>query len=320
MAKTVRVLRSTDASAPTLSGTTGSLITLLDACLVNGYGSSTPLGWTKPYSGANLAAYRMSATEGTGGYLRVDDSLTTTNAVYTRLAGYVTMSAISTGTDTFPATANYMGLRKSNTADTTTRPWIMVGDETRFYLMIQNGDSAGASVWDITFFGDIVSYIDNDAYKQLLACRYNTGTTFPNPTDSYFGYMEYYSYSSRTSKQMPRNHAGAAGAISVGNHTDSFKATVSSYNSFWGGAGGQLAYPNVAGNSLFMGPVWVHQATTTPYVVRGHMPGLWCPFHTRPLANNETFTGVGALAGKSFEAFHTQQGGELILEMSNTWG
>lgn len=37
----VKVFQSTNASAPTLSGTAGTLITVLDACLVNGYGSVT---------------------------------------------------------------------------------------------------------------------------------------------------------------------------------------------------------------------------------------------------------------------------------------
>lgn len=37
----VFLLRSTDTGAPTLNGTAGSLIALLDACLVNGYNSKT---------------------------------------------------------------------------------------------------------------------------------------------------------------------------------------------------------------------------------------------------------------------------------------
>lgn len=41
---TVRVYRWDDASAPTLTGQLGSLITLLDAVLVNGYGSKTAAG------------------------------------------------------------------------------------------------------------------------------------------------------------------------------------------------------------------------------------------------------------------------------------
>lgn len=38
---TVKVFQSTDSGAPSLSGTAGALITLLDACLTNGYGSVT---------------------------------------------------------------------------------------------------------------------------------------------------------------------------------------------------------------------------------------------------------------------------------------
>ena len=46
---TVRVYKSTDGSAPVLTGQAGSLTTLLDAVLVNGYGAATaavllPLG------------------------------------------------------------------------------------------------------------------------------------------------------------------------------------------------------------------------------------------------------------------------------------
>ena len=55
---TVRLYRSTDGSAPTLSGTAGDLINLLDKCLVSGYGSSTAAGWTKPYTSTNAAAFR----------------------------------------------------------------------------------------------------------------------------------------------------------------------------------------------------------------------------------------------------------------------
>lgn len=43
----VFLLRSTDTGAPVLNGTAGSLIALLDACLVNGYNSKTPTGITR---------------------------------------------------------------------------------------------------------------------------------------------------------------------------------------------------------------------------------------------------------------------------------
>src|SRR5574337_1914064 len=96
---TVNVYRSSDASAPVLTGQAGSLITVLDACLISGYGSKSPAGWAKPYSGTNLAAYR--AATGNRFYFRVDDSGT----VEARISGYETMSDVNTGTGQFPTTA-----------------------------------------------------------------------------------------------------------------------------------------------------------------------------------------------------------------------
>ena len=59
---TVRVYSSTDASAPVLTGQVGSLIAVLDACLVNGYGTKTAAGWTKPFADAsNTAVYRSGS-------------------------------------------------------------------------------------------------------------------------------------------------------------------------------------------------------------------------------------------------------------------
>lgn len=49
-------IKSTDVGAPTLAGTNGDSITVLDYCLV------TTAGLTKLYSGTNKAVYQMSDT------------------------------------------------------------------------------------------------------------------------------------------------------------------------------------------------------------------------------------------------------------------
>ena len=72
---------NTSPGAPTLTGAAGSLITLLDWLLV------TNLGWTKEFSGTNLASYR--AATGNRFYLGVDD----TTALYSRVRGFATMTA-----------------------------------------------------------------------------------------------------------------------------------------------------------------------------------------------------------------------------------
>jgi hypothetical protein len=134
-----RYYRSDDAGAPALTGQAGTLIAVLDACLVNGYGSKPGAGWTKPYSGTNLAAYRM----GSGGsaermYLRVDDSAT----LVSRVRGFVTMTDISAGTEPFPTDALLSGgafVSKSLTENATTRPWFLVATPTLFIFHIDQG-------------------------------------------------------------------------------------------------------------------------------------------------------------------------------------
>src|SRR5574337_1134523 len=65
------VYRSSDASAPTLSGTAGDLVNVFDKCLVAGYGAKSPAGWSKPYTGSSIAVFRQGG--GNLHYLRVQD-------------------------------------------------------------------------------------------------------------------------------------------------------------------------------------------------------------------------------------------------------
>ena len=89
----VTVYRWDDPDAPVLSNpSAGSLIGVLDACLVDGYTGKTGAGWTKAFSGTNLAAYRQGA--GSMCYLRVDDG---TGSFKVKMRGYESMTDIDTG-------------------------------------------------------------------------------------------------------------------------------------------------------------------------------------------------------------------------------
>lgn len=69
----VTLYQWTDASAPSLTGQVGSLTALLDAILVNGYGSVSAAGWSIAYTSTNKRQYAM-ASGGTGRQLYVDDT------------------------------------------------------------------------------------------------------------------------------------------------------------------------------------------------------------------------------------------------------
>lgn len=315
---TVRVYRSTDASAPVLTGQAGSLVALLDACLVNGYGALAAAGWTKPFTGTNKAAFRNNSTTGTGMYLRVDDNVTSYfHRAY--VTGYETMSAMDTGTNGIPAshTLNYSGWGKSNTQDATARPWVIVADEFRFYIAIQTGENG--SDWVVNFCGDIISYKPTDAYRFALSSRYSTNGAY---------YMTYnYDYLPRmngngnnfagdTTITMVRDHLGAGNPRQCALHTDNYKSVPNNQNIYGYTAGTYgLTYPSPVNNGIFLAPIWIHHNP----VVRGHLPGLWCPCHNRGPANNDTFSGTGALAGKTFEVFNVYSVGQLVIETSDTW-
>lgn len=120
-----------------------------------------PVGWLKPFSGSNLAAYKSASQQSAGLFLRVNDS----NALYARVAGYETMSAISTGSNLFPTNAQASGglyWVKGPAASTTPLRWLLCGDARLWHLFVlseeityNNAMYAGSDVYS---FGDILSH------------------------------------------------------------------------------------------------------------------------------------------------------------------
>lgn len=172
--------RHDDASAPTLDGTAGSLIALLDAILVNGYGSKPAAGWTKPFTGTNKAVFRNNSVAGSGTYFRLEDSNdafgTATFAVAEILA-FVTMSDVDTGTGQWPTPANITNdvqqrknIIKSTSKDATARPWIALATDRSIILSIGHASSNSARRGYVYFFGDYNSIVPSDANAVALLC------------------------------------------------------------------------------------------------------------------------------------------------------
>lgn len=249
----VKFFHSLMTNAPAVSGTAGTLVALLDACLVDGFdlktatslvvaggvatltfsgthsalldsvilvdGSSitalngeqkvtavgantvsfataasdgtatgtitfkmAPLGWTKAYTGTNLAAYRSLQVGASGFYLRVDD----TGTLSARVVGYEAMSAISTGTGPFPTAAQISGglhWTKSGTANATANQWFLAGDGLNFYVGI--APTSGATPTNLPHslyaFGDLIPYRDaGDPWTCTLTGAPSSTTSTPH--------------------------------------------------------------------------------------------------------------------------------------------
>jgi len=311
------IYRSTDPSAPVLTGENGKLVDLLDAVLVNGYGSKVAAGWGKAFSGTSKAAYR--APSGNRFYLRVqDDGPGTAAAKESRLTGYEAMSDIDTGTGVFPTIAQgadgaiaMLIARKSNTADTTARPWIIVADHRTFYVMVLTGDTASYRSFMFGEFYSILNTTDN--YRTMLVARNSTNTTsggaecldllstsVSTPTNGHF---------------TARGYTGAGGSIACGVHGDSVK------NGGGGSLIGSVPMPNSPDGGLFLSPVWVHDSTTSPANhLRGRMRGFWHFCHVAAaVGDQESLVATGELAGKTFLFVKTTgNAGVFTFETSDT--
>lgn len=143
-----------------LTGTAGSLVAVLDACLVNGYNTNNPpgSGWTIAFTATNQRIYRQPV--GTNQlYLRVDDTF----GNYARVYGCEAATAIGTGSQTglFPTTTQQSGglyWVKSNAVDATARSWVVIATGSIFYMYVVTGTTFGTPAQTFHWFGDLVSY------------------------------------------------------------------------------------------------------------------------------------------------------------------
>lgn len=375
---TVRVYRSTEFGAPVLSGQAGALIGVLDACLVNGFGSlsitsltqtggvatavtasphgyanspkvtvsgATPTeyngevtatvtatnsftfpilpgaaatatgaitvarsgaGFTKAFSGGNLAAYRQPLAGANGFYLRVDDTVAATS----RIVGYEGMSGVSTGVNAFPTEAQVAGglyVVKSSVASATARAWFLVTNGSIFYLVV---NQAGAADWATAVpivYGDITSYKSADAFATLLIASTSTTGTAD------FSTMGINAITALQAGQfMARSYVQTGGSITIGKTSDFSKAE--------GGVSlgkSGAVYPSPVDGGLYSAEVYINEPAAG--VLRGVLPGLQNPLHKTPLQLFDIWVPGGDLSGRTFEAVNMYSGSQGFFETSDTW-
>lgn len=290
--------KSTDASSPTLNGTAGSFITVLDAILVNGYGAKAAAGWAKEFSGTNKAVYR--AATGNRHRLRIDDS----NTQESRLVGYTGMTDVDTGTGPFPTAAQVSGglfNRKSNTADATARPWYCLADSTFFYFISYTAQTIygnTASTDSGMFFGDFPSFLTGDAFNTLLLASATTGantsrlgssTLMPNGGGDINNTLGHY-------VALPYTQAGSA--IQVCKNA---RWPMGSNAGAVGDSGHDSTYPDPISGGLLLAEIDIWETTSAGFSSRrGTMPSMYATLHNQAAVTEDTFSGTGSLIGTNF--------------------
>lgn len=308
---------SGDASAPQLAGTAGSLIAVLDACLITGYGAKAAAGWTHPVAtSGNIASYKQG-TGSSGFGLVINDNGPNVTSTYrdARAIGWEVVAGVGapvgSGTGQFPTpaqanTTGFLVIRKSVSADAVARPWVLFADSRTFYLFTATGDTAGS--YHTFGFGDIYSYGGTgDAYRCMIMAKINenAGGAENNSLD----YLSAFN-AAVGGNYIARTAGGTGGSLNVGKHADAVKCATNMI--------GTCVYPNTIDSSLLVSPIYVHQIAEPS--VRGYLRGAYVSLHpTAGLTDAVALNGTGESAGKTFYVIKLcRNGGIMLIETSNT--
>lgn len=388
----VKHFHSGQVGAPVLTGAAGSMIALLDACLVNGFGLKSvtslvvaggvatitmpgtnsavvdsvvlvagvtgPLtalngeqkvtatavvggdstisfataaadgtaagtitvkqasaGWSKAFSGTNLAVHRSNDVTSNRRYVRIAD--TTTNS--SRIHVYENMTTVSSGTGPMPTSAQVSGgayLSKISTAFATTdvSQWAIFANGKRVFLFVADYSAAGPS-YDggrLYGWGDFPSLKSGDVYNTFLCA----GAT--NTYDYNLGQM-----SIPGCMWVQRLHTGAAGARVA--------YTLSPFgDERYAGGGAYGPFPAPVGGGLLLTQPMVYVADLSAYGFRGFLTGPYqTPQSVAPgiFKHGDIVPGVGVTAGRRlFTLRVTNDGANTDLEpgtfidITGPWG
>lgn len=300
------VIHSTDVGAPSLGNAAGSLIAILDYCLVGA------LGWTKPFSGTNKAVYQMPPGSN-GHFLRVDDTDGTNNS-HARIVGYETMSSIDIGTGPFPTAAQLSGGSYAYKGPAGSgRAWAFFGSGAFFHLIWL---PAGTNRSMINF-GQLIGRKAGDVYHTLLNAASQSGDVANSTTTSSSNVMSTYG----ANHSLCRSYSGAGSAV-----LGALKLTRELMDNSPTGPAAPTPFPDPVTGGLNLTQTAIMES---PCIRRGIVPGLWAVAHQASAINlvfatGDTVSGQsgGDLQGRGFELQSTTVAGGSgwwAFETSDTW-
>lgn len=374
---TVKFFSSQHPGLASMSVAAGSLITVLDACLVNGFGTQTlttlsvssgimtgtktahgyvtdqiiatsganesqlntewritsvtadtfsatatgisnvtgtgtitakvaPAGWSKPFSGTNLAAYKSVASGATGCVLRVDD----TGASTARVVGYETMSDINTGVGPFPTAAQVSGGGYWRKSGSTGLVWFLLATDKAFYFFNEVRSDALLN-HSIKFFGDFSSERLADAY----ACALQADAVDTLDTAYIWSQIGTTGFTSVNYSHLyvPRSFTQLGSGIElVTNHCGGQASGVPA---------SVVPYPSGASNGVVLLPISAREATSYTYRCLA-WPGVYGTPQASPVTPLDVLRGVGS-DGKDLLAVAPRFGGNgtgrLFIDLTGPW-
>jgi hypothetical protein len=309
----------------------------------------TITGWQEAFSAANKRTYRMG---GSLGYLLdVDDSGPGAGgAREARVCGFLTATGIFTGTGQFPTAdttfitigSGQLAVRKSSSADATSRAWYLVCDDRTFYTSFLNNDATTTEWKGGMGFGEYDSFIGSaDIYRVFIMARAVENNASYSSTGGAFdpltffvggqpqaggGPLQAQLASFQPGHFLARSFTGIGSAVAANKSTLSELVNQGTYQgpSYW------YMYPaqneisglrsfNPPSASFIWAPCWINEANML--TVRGRLRGMWVPCAVYTFATNfDEFEGSLDLAGRTLKLITPCPGPSAIAwEISDTW-
>jgi hypothetical protein len=325
-----KVFTNNDLNAPVLNGLTGSLINILNYCLITGS------GWLQPSASvANCAIYQQPS--GSNCILYINDN--GPSAVIGQEAwatGWEVLTSMGkpcgTGSGQFPRpeqllTDGRFVVRKSNTANNVSREWVMFSDDRTFYFFAKTVDT-NAYVYAPLFFGDF--YTSNYSMDPK-PCFLSAKTTDNQGNSSAYEHNDQISYAQMVTTTTDRSVGGLGGItprtcgtmkypawiFKLGDMTKAFNSyTGANYDSMHG-------VVNVIGqidNTMYICPLTVWQGNLNGGMIRGRFRGMYhIPSATSFFVDGQIIVGTQEHQGKMFQIIKPGiNDGMWVIEISDT--
>lgn len=322
--------KSTDASAPSITGQNGSLEAFLEALLVGtagfAYGAKASLGWTKVSgSTGTIAGFRNGTTYGTGYYVQIyDDGSGTGGAKEAALRGFEAMSGHTTGTAPFPSVAQLSTgviIRKSSTANGTARAWWALGkpateDGGGWLYFCIDSEGLGLDKGGMFFFGDMC---DIEGANPVFGIS-GSETANQSTSNTRCGLGRGVAITTAPSTEgiwISRNYANIAGGVRAACTNTRYGDAV------WGGAGtGVSGYPAAVNNAQVLDRGYIHEGVR---LERAYFPNLYVLLHGNPLTDLTYQSSVPGLPASTNTvskqwyalAVNTAQHSNCIFDLTN---
>jgi hypothetical protein len=312
------VYSASDPSGPGLiTGQAGTLLTVLDACLVNGYAGKPAAGWDKPFANAaGVGCYRnghiipagLNPASGLGVVINDNGPNVTSTFKEAWITGWEQIATVNapvgTGYGQFPLpsqllTTGHTVIRKSTTADTAGRFWQIWADYATCYIFIQTGDAAGTYYG--AFFGDCFSLQGtSDKFRFFLYGGYAENNTSTN--QNYLDAIGTLAVgANQVAQAMPglfiaRSYGGGGASITAQRTGDYTCLAPASSSQPWNAV---MQVPNGPDNSYYLAPCWLWENGIL--AKRGRLRGMYQGQHVPgTFADGGTFSGGNDYAGKTF--------------------